>query len=61
MTPFASYDLMCPKCGSGNIQGEGARHEGYFYSCLDCGYGSWSRTTFKKERVLKMKRWKEKP
>jgi len=57
MSPFKEYDLMCPKCGSEMIQGEGARGEGYLYKCMDCGYESFSRTRFKKERVLKMKRW----
>ena len=61
MSPFKDYPLMCPKCGSENIQGGGARHEGYLYECQICGYESFSRTRFKKERVLEMKKWKEKP
>jgi len=59
MSPFKKYPLMCPKCGSEKIQGEGARGERYLYFCLDCHAESWNRAYFKKERVLKMKRWKE--
>jgi len=58
MTPFSDYDKMCPKCGSENIQGEGARGEDYLWSCQDCGYESISATRFKKSRVQQMKRWK---
>ena len=57
--PFKEYDMMCPKCGSNQIQGSGAREEPYLYVCMVCGYGGTpNKSTFKKERVMNLKRWK---
>jgi len=50
MRSCEDYPLVCPKCGSEDIQDEKYPHTKRFYYCSNpnCNYGSFRKATFKK-------------